>query len=86
MPRKSARAPLSPWIGRFSCPDCGQAFAFVRHELGNVDNAYAQVAHVHDEQHPEGLWTLSVFRRRKGQHYPQDVRALRLVVQEQQRR
>lgn len=85
MVRKSARAPLHPWVGRYHCPECGEPFAFVREQDGltGTEDAYIQVAHVHDDD--GATWTASVFRRKKGQRYPEDVRVLRLVVDEQKR-
>jgi hypothetical protein len=86
--RKSQRAPLHHWVGAFHCPECGEPFAYERREDGipQFQDAYLQVAHVHDDQHPDGLWTASVYRRRKGQRYPEDVKTLQLVVAEQKGR
>jgi hypothetical protein len=85
MVRRSARAPLHPWVGRFHCPTCGEPFAFNREQdhLDGTEDAYLQVAHVHDGD--TAIWTGSVFRRKKGGRYPQDVKVLRLRVQEQKR-
>jgi hypothetical protein len=86
MVRRSARAPLHhPWVGRFECPDCGEPFAFVREQDGltGTEDAFLQVAHVHTGE--DAIWTGSVFRRKKGGRYPEDVKVLRLVVQEQNR-
>jgi hypothetical protein len=86
--RVSARAPLHPWNGRYVCHDCDEPFAFIREQDGQagLEDAYLQVAHVHDDEHPDGIWMASVFRRRKGGRYPQDVKALQLIVQEQKKR
>lgn len=81
--RASARAPFSPWIGEFHCPDCEEPFAFHRDEdrIPGLEDAFLQVVHDHTGDRP--VWKASVFRRRKGQHYPEDVRVLRLTIQEQ---
>jgi hypothetical protein len=85
MVRRSMRAQLSSWVGRFHCPECGEPFAFNREQdhLDGTEDAYLQVAHVHDDG--GAIWTASVFRRKKGQRYPEDVRVLRLIVDEQKR-
>jgi hypothetical protein len=84
VPRRSARAPLHPWVGRFVCPECGEPFAFVREDgLTGTEDAYLQVAAVHTDD--TAIWTGAVFRRKKGGRYPEDVKVLRLHIQEKNR-
>jgi len=75
------------WNGRFKCPEagCSEEFAFVREQDGleGLEDTFLAIAHIHDEEHPDGQWTGSVFRRRKGGKFPEGVKQLQLVVKEQ---
>ena len=83
--RAEARASLHPWLGEFHCPICDEPFAFRRGQDGQPDlkDAFIQVAHEHNAEHPDGIWVASVYRRRKGGRYPEEARTLRLIVAEQ---
>jgi hypothetical protein len=72
------------WHGTYECPECGEEFHFERDNTVHVLDGYAQVAHVHEGDGP-GVWKLSVHRHRKGQRYRADVKALQLLVAEQNR-
>jgi len=76
---------MPAWTGKFVCPECEEEFGFIRESEGieGLEHTYLAIAHVHDNEHPDGQWVASVFRRKKGGHFPVGVKELQLIVKDQ---